>query len=262
MKNSHSLSWHHNFHLMDYCNWTFTSTVHSKTKIMRCFRRWYSDGWSSFLGVCFNFVTREKVFMYPYEFLRNQNYERDRWSYSCGLFLFFFKRVCLNFIARKGFLCIHMIPTWIFLFSETFLREAQMVWQTTQQQYILFSTKLFFRNLFFARRGRFDGQTQQQKYFSETFFFARRGEKTIIFRCDLWNPQRTMTTNTNTKEVFFFRGVSRWSRKRPTSCETWYKCLRGTSAFSIFVLPTLNLAAKLVNLAAKLSVGSRYCRNS
>ena len=33
-------------------------------------------------------------------------------------------------------------------------------------------------------------------------------EKTIILRCDLWNPQRTMTTNTNTKEVFFFRGVS------------------------------------------------------
>ena len=39
----------------------------------------------------------------------------------------------------------------------------------------------FFRNLFFARRGRCDGQTQQQNYFSETFlraigsFFCRIG---------------------------------------------------------------------------------------
>ena len=152
MKNSHSLSWHHNFHLMDYCNWTFTSTVHSKTKIMRCFRRWYCDGWSSFFEEYVLISSHEKRFlcihMNSYE-IKIMNC--DRWSYSGGLFLFFFKRVCLNFIARKGFLCIHMIPTWIFLFSETFLRKAQMVWQTTQQQYYF-----------------------QQNYFSGTFFFARR----------------------------------------------------------------------------------------
>jgi len=35
------------------------------------------------------------------------------------------------------------------------------------------TTMLFFRNLFLARRGSCDGQTQQQNYFSETFLFFR-----------------------------------------------------------------------------------------
>jgi len=69
-------------------------------------------------------------------------------------------------------------------FSETFFREARTVRRTDS------TTELFFRNLssrgtegatdrlnnkiifqkpFFAGRGRCDGQTQQQNYFSETF---------------------------------------------------------------------------------------------
>jgi len=76
--------------------------VHSKTKIMRCDRRRYSGSWS----FSFDFITREKGFVS----MNSHGYRRCSWSFS-----FVFQTFWFNFITRESFLCIHRIPTWLFM---------------------------------------------------------------------------------------------------------------------------------------------------
>jgi len=115
----------------------------------------------------------------------------DRWSYSGGLFLFFFKRVCLNFIARKGFhVFIWFLHEFFFFQKPSFARRRWCDRRLNNNIY--YFQQNYFSETFFSRGA--DGLTDRlnnKNIFQKPFFSRGAGKKLLSsdVTCGIHNAQ-------------------------------------------------------------------------